>query len=434
MKIAIIGFGTQGRSAYEYFRQDEHEITVCDADKNLTLPDDVNKRLGPDHLKNLDKFDLIIRSPIIHPKSIVTANGPEIVEKISSVTNEFFKACPTKNIIGVTGTKGKGTTSTLISKILEADGKRVHLGGNIGTPPLELLKNNIQPSDWVVLELANFQLIDLGFSPRIAVCLMVTPEHLDWHTDMVEYITAKQQLFLRQDERTDVAIYYAHNANSQHIASVSPALKIPYMASPGADVIEGVVSIEGKNIIPASEIKLLGKHNWQNVCAAVTAAWQVTKNVEAIRSAITSFSGMEHRLSFIREFDGVKYYDDSFGTTPETAMVAIEAFDEPKIVILGGSDKGASFYDLAKTVQQNNVRGVICIGQTGQDIANALLTTGYSNIKYGGNAMEEIVDQARSLAEPGDVVLLSPGCASFGMFANYKDRAEKFIQAVQALS
>jgi len=209
MKIAILGYGSQGRAAYEYWR-DGNEITICDGNSKLELPTDVNTQLGADHLKGLERFDLLVRSPIVHPRAIVAANSPDILAKVTTVTNEFLRVCPTKNVIGVTGTKGKGTTSTLIALMLEAAGHRVHLGGNIGIPPLDMLKNDIQPDDWVVLELANFQLIDLQHSPRIAVCLMVVPEHLDWHTDPAEYFAAKTQLF-RWQTAEDFAIYFADN-------------------------------------------------------------------------------------------------------------------------------------------------------------------------------------------------------------------------------
>lgn len=433
MKVAILGFGAQGQSALEYFGQAGHEVTVCDQNESLKLPDGVASKLGPDHLSGLDAFDLIVRSPIVHPCNIAAANSPEILDKVTTVTNEFFKVCPTKNIIGVTGTKGKGTTSTLITKMLEASGRRVHLGGNIGTPPLEMLKNNIQPDDWVVLELANFQLIDLKYSPQIAVCLMVVPEHMDWHKDVNEYIEAKQQLFKWQTEN-DKAIYYGLNPASEHIARASKGQITPYMKDPGADVIDNKVVIDGQTTCDTGEIKLLGKHNWQNVCAAVTAVWQITQDVEAIRGVITSFTGMEHRLEFVRELDGVKYYDDSFGTTPETAIVAIQAFMEPRVLILGGSDKGANFDELAKVVSEYSVKHVIAIGDTADSIISALEKQGYSNVTTGLMTMHDIVGAARAQATSGDVVLLSTACASFGMFKNYQDRGEQFKSAVNSLS
>jgi UDP-N-acetylmuramoylalanine--D-glutamate ligase len=283
-----------------------------------------------------------------------------------------------------------------------------------------------------VLELSSFQLIDLKASPMIAVCLMVAPEHLNWHADMAEYVTAKQQLFVWQTY-DDIAIYLDGNEYSTTIASAGNGTKVPYFSDPGAIVEDGAITIGGQEICKTSELKLLGEHNYQNVCAAVTAIWQVSHGLSAIKSVLTSFSGLPHRLEFVRELDGVRYYDDSFGTTPETAVVAIKAFDEPKVVILGGSDKGASYDELARTVQAGNVRKALLIGDQADRIQKALEEAGYGDYEPGGNNMEEIVKKARECSKPGDVVLLSTGCASFGMFKNYKDRAEQFVAQVKKL-
>lgn len=432
MNIAIVGYGKQGRAAYEYWR-DGNEITICDEDENLEIPLDTSSQLGTSYLHGLDKFDLIVRSPIMHPRDLVAANSPGILEKVTTVTNEFFKACPTKNIIGVTGTKGKGTTSTLIAKMLEADGKRAHLGGNIGIPPLDLLKNDIRPDDWVVLELANFQLDDLRYSPHIAVCLMVVPEHLDWHTDSDEYFNSKTQLF-RHQTSDDIAVYYADSEVSERIANTSPGWKIPYMKFPGSTVKDGTIMIDDRKVCDTDELKLLGRHNWQNVCAAVTTVWKVTQNLEAIRSVLTTLTGLEHRLELVRELDGVRYYNDSFGTTPETAIVAIQAFGEPKVVILGGSDKGSRYDELAKTVAGSNISKALLIGEQAARIKAALAAAGFTNTMDGGKTISEIVATAHAEAQPGDVVLFSTACASFDMFKNYEDRGQQFKAAVRALA
>lgn len=434
MNIAVVGFGAQGKSTFDYLNNSGHEITVCDLNSNTTVPEGAQAKLGEDYLKDLDQFDAIYRAPIVHPRDIVKANSPEILKKVTSNTNEFFKVCPTKNIIGVTGTKGKGTTSTLITKMLEASGKKVHLGGNIGTPPLEMLKNNIQPDDWVVLELANFQLIDLKYSPKIAVCLMVAPEHLDWHEDIDEYMDAKSQLFIHQSP-DNIAVYFANNETSESIASASEGKLIPYFKQPGAYVENNKIIIDDQSICDVSEIKLLGQHNWQNVCASITAVWQIDKNPDTLKSVITSFSGLHYRLELIREFKGVKYYNDSFGTTPETAIVAIKSFSQPIIMIAGGSDKGVSFDELAKVIATSNVKKLIIIGDTGPKIAQLVLAKNVSlEIIEGLNSMPEIVKTAHEKAENGDIVLLSTGSASFGMFKNYKDRGKQFNRSVQELS
>jgi UDP-N-acetylmuramoylalanine--D-glutamate ligase len=432
MNVAIIGYGKQGLSAYNYWKSLHANITICDRDHDTIVPGDTKAQLGENYLSELAKFDLIIRSPSIHPKDIIAANDTTILSKITTVTDEFIRICPTRNIIGVTGTKGKGTTSTLIAKMLEANGNTTHLGGNIGIPPLDLLSENIQINDWIVLELANFQLIDLKHSPHIAVCLMVVPEHLDWHSDVNEYYEAKAQLFTNQKPE-DIAVYYDDNEISKKIASAGLGQKIPYMKWPGAYVENSEIKIDNQVICKTSELKLLGAHNWQNVCAATTAVWQVTKNANAVRNVLTNFSGLEHRLELVRNLDQVSYYDDSFGTTPETSIVAIEAFSLPKILILGGSDKGASYDELAAAVVLNNVRTVVLIGQQADHIKAALIRAGFENNTDGGETMSEIVHAARTAAEPGDIVLLSTACASFDMFKNYIDRGDQFKTAVQAL-
>jgi len=447
MKVAILGYGSQGVSAYEYWKGLGDEVTICDSREDIELPDGAPRVLGPDFLKDLDQFDLLVRAaPIIHPREIVEANSPEILKKVTTNTDEFFRVCPSKNVIGVTGTKGKGTTSTLITKMLEAAGRKVHLGGNIGIPPLELLKDNIEPDDWVVLELASFQLIHINYSPHIGVCLMVVPEHLNWHKDMEEYLDAKSQMFAHQTS-DDIAVYYADNEHSKRIAAAGAGHKFPYYKSPGAFVNGNMITINGAPICTTDEIKLLGRHNWQNVCAAVTVAWLAgVRDPEPIRSVATSFTGLPYHLELVRELDGVTYYNDSFGTTPETCIVALEAFTAPKVVIIGGADKGVGFDELAEALANNNVRRIILIGNTenkeqptaSPKIAAALeargITSVTSLVKPGGPTMTEVLDAARAAAQPGDVVLLSAATASFDMFPDYKERGRQFTEAVQNLT
>ena len=432
MKIAIIGFDTEGKATYDYLvKLGGQDITICDQNPDITVPDGVKTQLGANYLKHLDRFDAIVRTAGLPPAKILAENSG-IDESITTHTNLFFGATPTNNIIGVTGTKGKGTTSTLIAKMLAAAGKDVHLGGNIGVPPLTFL-DKLSNDSWVVLELSSFQLIDLRYAPHIAVCLMVVPEHLNWHADMAEYAAAKSHLFAHQTT-DDIAISLAGNETSQQIASVSQGRHIPYFAAPGAEVIDNAITIDGQVICKTSELKLLGAHNWQNACAAVTAVWQVTQDVKAIKSVLTSFSGLEHRLEFVRELDGIKYYDDSFVTTPETATVAIQAFTEPKVVILGGSDKNANFDELARAVKDGNVRHAVVVGDTAPKIIAALDTVGFHDYSTGATTMADMVAACRQHAKLGDVVLLSTGCASFGLFQDYKDRGNQFKQQVAALS
>lgn len=443
MKVAVLGYDVDGTSSTGYWHKQGAEITICDQKEDLLLPDYVaDQQLGPDYLKNLDRFDIIVRTPGLRPQKIVDANleAPNILDKITTTVNEFFAHCPAP-IIAVTGTKGKGTTSTLIYKILQAAGKKVFLGGNIGTVPLDFI-SEVTPDAWVVLELSSFQLIDFKYAPRIGVCLMVVPEHLDWHANLAEYYQAKQNLFAKQTAQ-DRTVYNAANDISKKITSVSSGTKVPYFVPPkgqlantvnGAYVEGDQICMDGKIVCDVKDVALLGHHNLENVCAAIGAVWHVIgQNTEIIKKVVQEFSGMEHRLEFVREVNNVKYYNDSFATTPEATVAAIRAFEQPKVVILGGSDKGIPFFEVVNEVVHGHVRRAIIIGETGEKIIELLVSRGYEDITLGGTTMKEIVQAAQHAAEPGDVVLLSTACASFGLFKDYKDRGNQFKETVNNL-
>jgi UDP-N-acetylmuramoylalanine--D-glutamate ligase len=425
MKVAILGYGVEGQAALTYWQNQGHEITICDANPNLKLPSGIKTQLGPDYLSNLSHFDLVVRSPGIKPSQVKAAN-------ITSVTNEFLEECPAK-IIGVTGTKGKGTTTTLIAKILEAAGHTVHLGGNIGTPALNLLPD-IEPEDWVILELSSFQLMDARRSPHIAVMLMIATDHQDWHPNMAEYVAAKQQIFAHQGPG-DLAIYNACNLASLESGLGAPADQLPYNARDGAwvDLESSTIKMGDTIICKTSDIALPGRHNWDNVCAAVAATWPIVQDAKPIKQAISGFTGLEHRLEKVATVNGVTYIDDSYSTNSETAIAAIQAYAEPKVLILGGSDKEASFDRLAEAVVRGDVRTAILIGATAPKLKVALKNVGYDQIQEGPATMPGIVRLAAAAAKPGDVVLLSPACASFDLFPNYKERGRLFAAAAKAL-
>jgi UDP-N-acetylmuramoylalanine--D-glutamate ligase len=433
MQVALVGLEVEGRAALAYWQRLGAAVTVCDQDADKQVPAGTDRQLGEGYLKDLGRFDVIWRTAGINPDSILQAN-PGVQDKITTTINEFLSQSPTKHIIGITGTKGKGTTSTLIAKMLEAAGEQVYLGGNIGVSPLDFLPN-LTENSWVVLELSSFQLADLKYSPNIAICLMVVPEHLNWHNDMDDYILAKAQLFEHQTS-SDLAIYYANNDDARTIAGYSPGLKIPYFAEPGAHIADGAVVIAGREIVRTDELKLLGEHNWQNVCAAVTAVWQVTQNVEAMHSVLTAFSGLEHRLEPVREVGGVQYYNDSFAATPDAALAALAAIPQPKVIILGGFDRNLPIGHLARGLadHQRDVRKAILIGASASRLAAELDKAGFSNYtQEPAKDMAAILAHARQAAQPGDAVLLSPGFPSFGLFRDFVDRGEQFKQHVRQL-
>lgn len=453
MRIGIVGWGLEAQSAYRFYGPG-HEYLIVSEAKQDDFPEQTDKirvryvdSTAPpgiggqvqdlSYLKGVEDCDKIVYQPTAYFNlKKVFGDNSVFWDKATTAYDIFFENCPTKNIIGVTGTKGKGTTTTLIARLLEAAGKKTHLGGNIGTPILDFLPD-IKEGDWVVWELANFQLKAASHSPNIAVCLMITPEHLDWHPDFEDYIDSKMNLFRHQTSK-DTAIYFANNEFSKKIASASPGKKLPYFAAPGARVRDDgeiVIGEKGREIINKSEVKLIGGHNLQNVCAAATAVFEAVGGLDNARAVLSSFSGLEHRLELVRELDSIKYYDDSFATTPDSVIVALRAVTRPVVLILGGHDKGLDYKELVEEVAgRGQVRHVITIGEIGPKLAQALRDNGFNSITEDSASMKDIVIEARSWAQTGDAVLLSCGTSSFGMFKDYKERGDQFKQAVVGLA
>lgn len=452
MKIAIAGFGAEGKSNYAYYAtQGGHDVTIVDEREQIPdLPPDVPSILGEGAFGKLQDFDLVMRTAGLDPKKIQT-NG-----RIWSATNEFFAQCPAK-IVGVTGTKGKGTTCSLITSILRAAGKTVHLVGNIGVPSLEEL-GKIQPDDIVVYELSSFQLWDLEKSPHVAVILHMEPDHLDVHADMEEYVCAKANIRLHQGP-DDICFYHPNNKYVQQIMGMkgdetSDWFKdrdwhwraFRYDVNESRDPSVSLVYVENNvfcirransdqiSTLPISVLKLPGEHNRQNACAAIDAALVFEVSDEAIEQGLSSFEGLPHRLQLVRKVGGVAYYDDSIATTPGSTIADMKAFKEPKVMILGGSPKGAEYDELASAANESNVRVAILIGEEAGKIEAALSARNVVTLNMGsGMTMKQVVELAASQAKEGDLVILSPACASFGMFKNYSDRGDQFIAAVNEL-
>ena len=433
MKVALIGYQVEGRAAYNYWHRRGADITICDMDPDKEIPKGAKAQLGEGYLNSLDRFDIIVRSPGIHPDIILGPN-PGVADKITTIINEFLRVCPTKNIIGITGTKGKGTTSTLTAKILQAAGKQVFLGGNIGVPPLDFL-DDITPDSWVVLELSSFQLYDLRYSPTIAVCLMMGIDHLNWHRGIEDYRKSKAHLFDHQTTK-DLAVYFAPDEQSKKIAEHSPGHKLAYYAPPGAYVEDSNILIDGQVVCRTKDLKLMGKHNWQNACAAATIAWHITNSISPIREVLTSFTGLEHRLEFIREVDQVSYYNDSYASAPDSAIAALDAIPGMKVMILGGFDRGLPLEPLANAIRDHAsiIRKAVLIGASNERLAHELREAGFTNFVLDDSKdMNSIVKTADKASELGDSVVLSPGFASFDMFKNFTDRGLQFKSVVEQL-
>lgn len=265
---------------------------------------------------------------------------------------------------------------------------------------------------------------------------MIANDHLNWHGDFDEYARAKQNLFAHQTPE-DIAVYYADNEASHAITAVSPAKKIPYFASPGAYIEGGFVKIDNQAICQINELKLLGEHNQQNVCAAITTAWQITHNTEAIRSVVTAFSGLPHRLEFVKDVQGVHFYNDSFASNPDASIAALGAIPGNKVMIVGGFDRMLPLEHLITALQtaQDSLRAVVFMGASASRLVAAAQAAGFAKyVVSESKSIFDVIQLARQYAQPGDNIVLSPGFASFDMFKNFEDRGEQFKQAVEALA
>jgi len=429
MKIAIAGYGVEGQSSYQYWAADPaNTITIVDQSETpkFAVPEGADVLLGADAFERLDGFDLVIRSPGLAPNKIKTDG------KIWSATNEFFAACPA-DIIGITGSKGKGTTASLIASILEAAGHKVWLVGNIGVAALDILPK-IQMGDIVVYELSSFQLWDLERSPHTAVVLFIEPEHLDVHASMEEYVAAKANIAKFQSAG-DILVYNQDNEYARAIAETSPAITVGYPGELTAHIKDGFFYNGEQKLCSVDVLQLPGVHNQSNALAAINAIWKYVESPSVIEAGLHAFKGLPHRLAFVRDVNGVKYYDDSIATTPASLVAAIASFDQPKIIIIGGADKGGDYESVAKAIAgSDSIKAIISIGANGEHITSFLNEKDQRLVdRVDVKDMNEIVRVAASYGAAGDIVILSPAAASFDMFKNYADRGEQFVAAVHNL-
>lgn len=448
-RVAVAGFGIEGQAAVGFLLQDRIIPLVYDEKPETDFSADTVKAYRDQgvefHFATLDGLegaDVIIRSPGIQPEkpALLAAHRKGI--EITSITKIFFERA--KGItIGVTGTKGKGTTSSLIAEILKNAGKDVHLGGNIGLPAISFVED-LTDDSYTVYELSSFQLMDLTRSPHIAVVLMVTSEHLDYHPTQGEYVEAKAPIVKFQSSE-DMVVANRDYEHSFAIANRSHGKKF-WVSRRGA-VQDGCFIGSGKvmiaeggafeEIIETKDIFLPGPHNLENICAATMVARLLGVPNAVIRETLEKFRGLPHRLEFVGQVDGVRYFNDSFSTTPESAIAAVNAFTMPKVMILGGSTKGADFSTLGALIAHDgSVKAIVGIGVEWPKIKDAILRAGghVPVLVEGCVSMGQIVERARGVASPGDVIVLSPACASFDMFKSYKDRGEQFKKAVLGLS
>lgn len=396
MRIAILGYGVEGRSALKFLKK------LCPkADFDIK-----DQKFGRNYLKHLETFDLIVRSPGVPYLTPEIQRAKRVGVEITSATKLFFKHAK-GTLVGITGTKGKGTVATLLYKILRAAGKDAHLIGNMGIPMLDELPK-LKKTSISVLELSSFQLQDLDVSPHIAVILDISPDHLNYHESFKEYLEAKFPISNFQFPNNKV-FFFPDNRFSKAIAQKSRGKKIPVLAD--------------KKLI----LKIPGFHNLKNASMAAAVARSLGVSEQIVKKVARNFKGLPHRLEFVRKVGGVKYYNDSASTNPAATVAALRAFDAPKILIAGGASKNLSYGPLKDGIAKSNIKLVILYGENKDEICNAV-----GNITH--TVMAEDLKSALRLAiysaVKGDIVLLSPASTAFDQFSGYAERGELFKKLV----
>ncbi len=453
-KIAILGYGVEGKAVLDYLiKHGFNEITVCDKNVDLKaeLPEGVSSTLGVDYLKGLEEFEIIFRSPGIKYLEPLVQSAKARGVEVTSATNFFIDQCPCP-IIGVTGTKGKGTTSTLIYEMLKKSGRKegldLFLGGNIGQCPMEFL-DSLDKDCLVILELSSFQLQDAEKSVKYAVLLNTTADHLDYHVDREEYMVAKEKLLTGQAKKSVAVINKDYEYSKYYKPLVKGELKwvsVKNVVADGAYVKSGeIFYAEGgksEKVADVSEMALVGSHNLENIMPAVIIAKELGVSTDDCAAVIREFKNLPHRLQFVREVGGVTFYNDSYSTVPDTSMAAVDSFKVPTVLIAGGYDKGADYYEWAvKILTKESLHTVILMGATSDKMEKALLEAEeklgedrvYPTKILRRKALEDAVIDAYAESDQGGVVVMSPAAASFDMFKNYKERGNEFITHVRKL-
>ena len=448
-RVAIIGLGTSNIPLIKYFHDLGSSISVFDNREEDKIDSDVINELqeyhikaylGKDNLKNLKGFDYIFRSPSCLPTT------PELVEEanrgaiVTSEIEQVLELTPS-TIIGVTGSDGKTTTTTLISEILKKAGYNCYVGGNIGTPLFTKL-NEIMPDDKVVLELSSFQLMGMEVSPNISVITNITPNHLNVHKDYEEYIEAKKNIFKYQDRDGIVILNYDNEITRNCSAEVKG--KVIFFSSKEKldngyivddDVIKECDDKLRKHIVGTKELTIRGKHNYENICAAI-AATKTLVDISTAIEVIKTFPGVEHRIEFVKEINGVKWYNDSASSTPSRTISGLNAFDEEIVLIAGGADKNLDYTPIAKPIL-DKVKTLILMGQTSGKIFDSVKAEEENENKeiniYMVNSLSQAVILAKRYSVPGQVVLFSPASTSFDMFKNMYDRGHQFKDIVNKM-
>ncbi|MBR6514579.1 MAG: UDP-N-acetylmuramoyl-L-alanine--D-glutamate ligase [Clostridia bacterium] len=440
-RVTVIGLGISNMPLIDYLLKEGACVSARDRKEYELLSEDVraleNKGVklicGEEYLQGIDE-EYIFRTPGMRYD---TKELSEAVARGSVLTSEmelFFERCPA-HMIAVTGSDGKTTTTTLISKMIEKRFGKVYVGGNIGAPLLPYV-DKMTEDDWAVLELSSFQLHTMKKSPHRAVITNLSPNHLDYHTDMQEYVDAKKNIFLHMGDDTRLVLNYKNDPTRELACEAAKGTAVTFFAKDG-EVYEkdGAIYYGEEKILDTADILIPGHHNVENYMAAIACVYDIVGK-DIIADLAKTFGGVEHRIELVRVKDGVRYYNSSIDSSPSRTAAALASFNEKVIAICGGKDKGVPFDGLAATLCQG-AKKVVLTGATRETIYNAILNCpeykdGCPEIKVEPD-FETAVRAAADWAEEGDVVILSPGCTSFDAFPNFMARGNKFKEIVRSL-
>lgn len=435
-KIFILGMARSGYEAAKLLSDYNNEIIVTDGkEQDSSLVSELESLgvkviITGDQLSLLDdSFDYVIKNPGIKYDNPVVVKAKELgIKVINEVEMAYSFLDKSVNIIGVTGSNGKTTTTTLISEFMKNSFDNVYLGGNIGIP-LSNFVRDIKPNSYLVLEISDHQLCDMyDFKTNVSVLTNITPTHLDFHKSYEVYQMTKKKIF-NNHTSDDLAVINKDDEVSMKITDDIKSTKVYY----GHDKTnlayydEEGIYYDGKLVIKLDDIILKGKHNYQNIMGAIIAVKKYGVTDEVIQKVLKEFKGVEHRLEYVDTIDGVTYYNDSKATNCVSTITALNSFDKPTILLLGGYDRGHSFHDLDNSMK--NVKCVVCFGETKnriEEFCNDL------NIKcYKNDTLKEAMNVVKDICTPGDVVLLSPACASWDQYDRFEDRGDEFKKLVR---
>lgn len=462
--VGIVGMGQEGISTYRFLRKYFAHLPMVLVDRapleklsplvqELAHTDPlVTLRTGAEAMEYLSDCSVLFRSPGIPPDATPLVRAREQGKVILSNTKLFFRLCPGR-IIGVTGTKGKSTTTALITAILERAGMQPTMVGNIGIPPLSALECP-SSSSLFVAELSSYQLADMDQSPHIAVVLNIVPEHLPYHKTFEAYIEAKSPI-VRYQSTHDVLVYQADYPIPTRFATISRAqakgVRVLSELHPWDTASYGIVDewlgrktpMGFQPIMRVAEVPLPGRFNLHNVLAAIAVACEIGVDPPIIADAIRAFTPLEHRLEYVGQVGEVKFYNDSLSTVPEATIAAVESmYPTPVVLIAGGYDRGVDYRGLARVLLSHPIRALVLFPPSGERIWQAITTLAQERSGVEpctlppccwAVGMRDAVELAWQVAKPGDVVLLSPASASFSQFADYRDRGQQFKSEVRRL-